>query len=256
MSSTPQLQPPEHVAIIMDGNGRWAAARGLPRLEGHRQGVKRIKELLPIAKQSGVRYLTAFAFSMENWRRPAEEVLGLMQLLNFAIESFTKDLIKHKIRLETIGQIDLLPESTQRSLVEAKQKTHHFSDLTFTLALSYSSRLEVLEAVKRLFAAHQQGSLDINRLNWNTFESFLDTAGMPDPDLLIRTSGENRISNFLLMQCSYTEFIFRPEFWPDFTPEHFKECLLEYQHRHRRFGLVDGQSNSAIQPEFSHPINF
>ncbi|MFT3781860.1 MAG: isoprenyl transferase [Nibricoccus sp.] len=232
---------PTHVAIIMDGNGRWAKQRKLPRIEGHRRGVETVRSIIDAARDHGVKFLTLYAFSVENWKRPEDEVSGLMTLLDFFLKKETKTLIKNKVRLLTIGRTDGMPDAVRKRLEIAIKETSHFTAHTLVLALNYGSRTEVLDAAKAYAKAVASGKQDPKDDAWESFSKHLYTADIPDPDLVIRTSGETRISNFLLMQAAYAEFIFTPVLWPDFTKEEFAAALAEYAKRERRFGLTSEQ---------------
>ncbi len=232
---------PEHVAIIMDGNGRWAQQRGNQRIFGHRNGVKAVRAATEAAGELGVKYLTLYAFSTENWSRPKSEVDALMSLLVDTINSEMETLLKNDIRILTIGDIGMLPSDVQLKLSEVIKQTSHCKTLTAILALSYGSRLEITEAIKKLIAEHQNGKLSLDQITPELFSSYLYTAGIPDPALLIRTSGEIRLSNFLLWQLAYTELYFTPVLWPDFTKEEFYKAVIEYQKRERRFGKTSQQ---------------
>lgn len=232
---------PEHVAIIMDGNGRWAQQRGNQRIFGHRNGVKAVRAATEAAGELGVKYLTLYAFSTENWSRPKSEVDALMSLLVDTINSEMETLLKNDIRILTIGDISMLPNDVQLKLNEVIKQTSHCNTLTAVLALSYGSRLEITEAVKKLVAEHQNGKLSLDQITPELFSNYLYTAGIPDPALLIRTSGEIRLSNFLLWQLAYTELYFTPVLWPDFTKEEFYKAVIEYQKRERRFGKTSQQ---------------
>src|SRR4051812_12989126 len=194
---------PQHVAIIMDGNGRWAKQRGLPRLEGHRRGVETVRTVVDAAREIGIRYITLYAFSVENWKRPTDEVSGLMGLLDFFLKRELNNLIKEKVRLHTIGRTDALPANVQRELERVKDATQHFTDWNLVLALNYGSRNEVVDAVRAYAEAAQAGRENPAEASWEKFNGYLSTSGLPDPDLLVRTSGELRVSNFLLLQCAY-----------------------------------------------------
>jgi undecaprenyl diphosphate synthase len=232
---------PRHVAIIMDGNGRWAGQRGLPRIEGHRRGVETVRGIVEAAGKEKVPYLTLFAFSVENWKRPRAEVSALMLLLERFLRRETEELIRQKIRLHTIGRTDELPAKVQRELVRAKEATAAFKDWHLILALNYGSRTEVADAAAAYARAVTAGREDPAECTWEGFSRYLYTDGIPDPDLIIRTSGEYRVSNFLLMQGAYSEMIFSPRLWPDFTPQDFRAALDEYAGRERRFGLTGEQ---------------
>lgn len=232
---------PVHIAIIMDGNGRWAKSRGLDRSEGHVKGVETVRTITETAAEIGVKYLTLYAFSTENWNRPSEEVMMLMKLIVKAIKKETPDLIRNNVRLKAIGDLDRLPVESRESLHESIRATSECTGLTLCLALSYSSRWEITEACRKLAALSKDGKLTPQEINDSTFEAHLDTNFMPDPDLLIRTGGDRRVSNFLLWQLAYAELYFTPIFWPDFTADHFKEAIKEFQSRERRFGLTSEQ---------------
>ena len=232
---------PRHVAIIMDGNGRWARQRGLPRIEGHRRGVETVRKIVEASGKEGVHYLTLFAFSAENWKRPRAEVSALMLMLEQFLRRETEELVRQKIRLHTIGRIEELPAKVKRELERAQEATAHFRDWHLVLALNYGSRTEIADAAAAYARAVQEGRENPAISNWETFSRYLYTDGMPDPDLIIRTSGESRISNFLLMQGAYSEMIFSPLLWPDFTPGHFRAALREYAGRERRFGQTGEQ---------------
>jgi undecaprenyl diphosphate synthase len=231
---------PVHVAIIMDGNGRWARQHGMPRLFGHKAGVKSVREVTEAAAELGINYLTLYAFSTENWNRPELEVLGLMSLLVETIQSELKTLQENKIRLLTIGDLSKLPERTKSALLKAIEDTSGNTGLNLVLALNYSSRWEILSAVNRIIE-ESKNAPDTAPVDENRFTTYLSTAGIPEPELLIRTSGEHRISNFLLWQMAYTEFYFTPVFWPDFRKAMFCEAIRDYQKRQRRFGKTSEQ---------------
>lgn len=232
---------PKHIAVIMDGNGRWAKQQGNARLFGHKNAIKAVRNVCEGCAELGVGYLTLYAFSTENWNRPKVEVLGLMDLLVSTINSETDTLIKNNIRLNVIGRISDLPDKVLTNLDEAIDRTKNNTGLTLTLALSYSSKVEIIDAVKDIAADVKKGNLDINNINESLFAQKLNTHGMPDPDLLIRTSGELRISNFLLWQIAYSELYFTPTFWPDFDKEELYKAIVDYQQRERRFGLTSEQ---------------
>ena len=232
---------PRHVAVIMDGNGRWAKQRGLQRTEGHVKGVETVRKITEIASQIGIGYLTLYTFSTENWNRPKEEVDALMNLVVVAIERETPDLIKNNVRLGMIGDIERMPEFARERLTRCINDTAHCTGLTLVLALSYSSKWEILEAVKSISARVKAGELDIDDIDDACFSNSLTTRGMPDPDLLIRTGGDLRISNYLLWQIAYSELYFTPKYWPDFDKDDFCEAILEYQRRERRYGKTSEQ---------------
>ncbi len=231
----------QHVAIIMDGNGRWAQARGLPRNEGHRQGVENVKQIIKAARAADLRYLTLFAFSVENWNRPRTEVTALMRLLERFLKEQLKELKQQEIRLRVLGRTAELPGGISGLLERSVAETAHFKERTLALALNYGSRTEVIDAMKAYAEAVREGHESPSSLDWEKASSYLYTAGMPDPDLVIRTSGESRISNFLLLQSAYAEYYFSPKYWPDFGPEDFHAALLDYQRRERRFGKTGEQ---------------
>lgn len=225
---------PTHVGIIMDGNGRWAELRGLPRIEGHRQGVERSKEIIEASAEIGLKVLTLYAFSIENWRRPSSEVSTLMKLLETYLKKEVDVIAKKNIVFRIIGKIELLPEHIQKVINEATIRTSKNKGMVLNLALSYSGRDEILRAVKKIL----NEGLKPEEITEEVFNSYLDTAGLPPPDLIIRTSGEMRISNFLLWQSAYSEFYFTDTLWPDFTKDEFLLAIQEYQQRDRRFGAV------------------
>lgn len=226
---------PQHVAIIMDGNGRWAQRRRLPRIEGHRAGAKAVQEAVESCARIGVRFLTLYAFSKENWKRPKREVARLWKLLEDYLRKEDKELIKNQIRLMVIGQREEIPESTEKELRRVEELTKDFSKLTVVLALNYSGRAEIVDAAKRIL---NERGVDAASLDEETFSRHLYTASLPDPDLLIRTSGELRVSNFLLWQIAYSEIWITPDYWPDFRRKHILQALIDYQKRERRFGAV------------------
>ena len=236
MSSTVRL--PEHVAIIMDGNGRWAKARHMPRSAGHLAGVESVRRAVRHAREIGLKHLTLFAFSSENWQRPVQEVGYLLRLLRHYIRRDVEELKRDNVRLRVIGSREGLEKGLIELLENAMVDTADNDGLQLTVAFNYGSRQEMIEATKRIAQAVRDGELPVDAITPDIFSNFLYTAELPDPDLLIRTSGENRISNFLLWQCAYTEFVFVPECWPDFTTEVFDRTLDEYAKRDRRFGGI------------------
>lgn len=238
LSSEAKAQLPQHVAIIMDGNGRWARQRHLPRIEGHRQGAESARVIIRTAGDLGIKYLTLYAFSAENWNRPKDEVDTLMKYLISYLKSETPDLNKNNVRLEAIGQIYRLPENVQEQLRKSIQTLAKNNGLTLVLALSYGGRNEIVEAVRAIGEKVRRGQLEPADITEQTVSQHLWTRAMPDPDLLIRTSGEMRVSNFLLWQISYAEFVITPTLWPDFRKPQFYAALEEYAKRHRRFGGV------------------
>jgi undecaprenyl diphosphate synthase len=229
---------PRHIAVIMDGNGRWAKERGLPRREGHRAGAESVREVTDTCIELGVEYLTLYAFSSENWNRPEAEIKALMSLLDRFLTEKAKDLEKQKIRLLAIGQLDRLPAKTRALLDKIMAQTAHHTTMTLVLALSYGGREEIVSAARSLAADAAAGILSPAEIDCGIFASRLQTAGIPDPDLLIRTSGEMRVSNFLLWQISYAEIVIVKKFWPDFRRNDLIESVREYQRRHRRFGAL------------------
>jgi len=245
MPSPAPAKIPQHVAIIMDGNGRWAKQRGLPRLEGHRRGVETVRTVVDAARAIGIRYITLYAFSAENWKRPADEVSGLMGLLDYFLKRELNNLIKNRVRLLTIGRTDALPANVQRELSRVIEATKDFQEWTLVLALNYGSRAEVADAARDYAAAVQAGKEKLTDASWDRFSRYLYTADIPEPDLLIRTSGEQRISNFLLLQCAYSEMIFTPVAWPDFGQADLQAAVDEYGRRERRYGLTTEQIQSG-----------
>ncbi len=235
------VRVPAHVAIIMDGNGRWAKRQGELRVVGHTNGVRSVRDTLVGATEIGVRYLTLYAFSTENWNRPRAEVDALMDLLVNTLMSELDSLHENGVRLHAIGDLESLPEGCRATLQEAIRQTAKNDRITLTLALSYSARWELVNMVKRVAAAVKDGRLAIDAIDEATVDAHLTTAGMPDPELLIRTSGEQRVSNFLLWQIAYAELWFSPVLWPDFRKEHLFQAVLDYQGRERRFGLTSEQ---------------
>ncbi len=245
MSSPTPGQIPQHVAIIMDGNGRWAKAHGLPRLEGHRRGVETVRTVVDAARAIGIRYLTLYAFSVENWKRPPDEVSGLMGLLDYFLKRELDNLIKNRVRLLTIGRTTELPANVQRELNRVIAATKDFKDWTLVLALNYGSRTEVADAARDYAAAVQAGRENLAAASWENFSRYLYTAAIPEPDLLIRTSGEQRVSNFLLLQCAYAEMVFTPVHWPDFGQADLQAAVDEFGRRERRYGLTAEQIQSG-----------
>ncbi len=236
---------PQHIAVIMDGNGRWAKKQGIARVFGHRSALKAVREIIEGAAEVGVRYLTLYAFSTENWTRPKIEINALMQLLVNAIRDETPALLKNNIKLNSIGDLSTLPGDCQTELEKAIADTRHSTGMVVTLALSYSGRWDILNAVKALAADIKAQKIDVEDINDRTFANYLNTYNIPDPELIIRTSGEMRISNFLLWQIAYSEFFFTDIYWPDFRKEHLFEALIAYQSRERRFGKI---SEQLVQP--------
>ncbi len=233
----PELLP-KHVAIIMDGNGRWAEARTLPRIAGHREGIKSVRDTIALCLELGIKALTIYAFSQENWNRPVTEINSLMGLLEHYLSTERSKLVEQGVRFRTIGRVESLPANALQWVRAAEQETAHLDRLHLTVALSYGGRAEIVDAVKDLVHEAQEGKLRSEEINEQLFHRYLDTAELPDPDLLIRTSGETRISNFLLWQLAYTELYFTSTLWPDFRRRELILALLEYQRRERRFGRV------------------
>lgn len=234
---------PNHVAIIMDGNGRWAKQKGKDRIFGHKNGVAAVREVTESAAEIGLKYLTLYAFSTENWNRPSTEVNALMSLLVSTINAETKTLMKNNVRLLTIGDISRLPVKVYKKLEETIDKTSENSGLSLVLALSYSSRWEIINSIKDLASDVKKGKINLEEVNENIFSNYLCTKEIPDPELLIRTSGEKRISNFLLWQIAYSELYFTDKLWPDFKKEDFYAAILDFQKRERRFGKISEQIN-------------
>ncbi len=237
---------PRHIAIIMDGNGRWAKKKGNPRIFGHKNGVAAVRDTVEAAAELGIGYLTLYAFSTENWNRPRTEIDALMSLLVATVHKETKTLMDNNVRLKTIGDIDALPGSVAQNLKGAIAKTKKNTGLTLVLALSYSSRWEILNAVRGLAQDVREGKIDPEDVDTDIFEAYLTTSGIPDPELLIRTSGEYRISNYLLWQIAYSELYFTPTLWPDFRREHLYQAIADYQCRERRFGKISEQITENI----------
>lgn len=235
---------PKHVAIIMDGNGRWAKKKGAARVFGHKNAIKAVRDVTEGCAELGVEYLTLYAFSTENWSRPKFEVTALMELLVSTLTSEMKTLMDNGVKLDTIGDTESLPKKCQRELKEAMEKTSKNSGMTLVLALSYSGRWDLTEATKAIALDAKEGKIDAENIDQDLIDKYLNTSGIPDPELLIRTSGEQRISNFLLWQMAYTEFFITDTLWPDFRKEHLYEALISYQERERRFGMTSEQLKS------------
>jgi undecaprenyl diphosphate synthase len=247
MSSPESSKIPQHVAIIMDGNGRWAQQRGLPRLEGHRRGVETVRTVVDAARELGIRYLTLYAFSAENWKRPGDEVSGLMGLLDFFLKRELNNLIKERVRLRTIGRTEALPENVQRELARVKEATKHFTEWNLILALNYGAQLEASDAARDYALAVREGREDPANASWDRFRQYLYTSELPEPDLLIRTSGELRLSNFLMLQLAYAELVFTPTLWPDFDRSDLVSAVEEYGRRNRRYGLTAEQIKAGAR---------
>ncbi|MFC1224866.1 MULTISPECIES: isoprenyl transferase [Pedobacter] len=234
---------PKHIAVIMDGNGRWAKGQGKVRVFGHEHGVLSVKDIVEGCVEVGIEYLTLYAFSTENWNRPKEEVDALMQILISTINRETETLNKNNVKLNAIGNIASLPQECIDDLKEAMEKTAHNEKCTLTLALSYSAKWEIIEAAKKIASAVKENVISLDDINEDLFASKLTTVNIPDPELMIRTSGEHRISNYLLWQMAYTEFYFTDVLWPDFRRENLFEAIVDYQKRERRFGKISEQLN-------------
>lgn len=240
-SSIDQKKLPKHIAIIMDGNGRWAKKHGKPRVFGHQNGVKSVREVTEASAELGIEYLTLYAFSTENWSRPVIEVNALMGLLVETLRKEIKTLNDNNIRLQAIGDLKQLPKRSHKALLEGIENTKNNTRMTLVLALNYSSKWEISEAVKGMISDAKAGKLDETSLNNETIDNYLATKDIPDPELLIRTSGEMRISNFLLWQIAYAELYFTELFWPDFRKDDLYKAIINYQNRERRFGKISEQ---------------
>jgi len=232
---------PQHIAVIMDGNGRWALEHGKSRIMGHSAGAESVRQTLEIARELGVKYLTLYAFSTENWQRPKEEVDGLMDLLVQTIANEINELNESGVQLRAIGDIDMLPNHCRKALLDAIHYTENNTSITLILALNYSSKWEIVKAIQKIVASVKNGDLSLEQVNEQLIDNYLTTSSIPDPELLIRTSGEQRMSNFMLWQCAYTELYFTSVFWPDFRKEHLIEAVYSYQNRERRFGRISEQ---------------
>jgi len=245
MSALDPAKIPRHVALIPDGNGRWAESRGLARNEGHARGVEVVREVVEAAHELGVRYLTLYAFSMENWGRPTEEVDAIMRLLERYLQRETSDLVERGVQVRAIGRLELLKPHLQRRVSDLVRRTEANSQLVLTFALSYSGRSELVDAARRLARAVEAGQLEPEAIDEKALQMHLYAPDLPDPDLLIRTGGEHRISNFLLWQLAYTELWTTESLWPDFSRAELEAALLEYQRRERRFGQTGAQARSG-----------
>ena len=240
-----KTEAPKHIAIIMDGNGRWAHARNLPRIEGHRRGAEAVKRTLKIAQEFSIPFITLYAFSVENWNRPKDEVDALMELLDKFLADHLKELIKREIRLRVIGRYEELPAHIQKRLKKTEKATAHFSKHTLGLAINYGSRTEIIDALRAVTNASKSGDLNIDDFDYNDLRSYLNTGNMPDPDLIIRTSGESRLSNFLLLQSAYAEIHITSVLWPDFGEAEFKIAIEDYVERERRYGKTTCQFHNT-----------
>ncbi len=238
---------PVHIAIIMDGNGRWARKRGLPRAAGHKIGVDSVKDIVKACAQIGVKHLTLYTFSTENWKRPKDEVSTLMRLLVSSLRKESEELDENDVKLTTIGDVSSLPNEVQKELADAVERTQNNKTMNLNLALSYSGRWELLEAIKNIAGQVSKGNLSINDINENCIANHLTTKNIPDPDLIIRTSGEFRVSNFLLWQIAYSEFFITNDLWPDFRRKNLYEAIKNFQKRERRFGKVSEQIKKAAK---------
>lgn len=232
---------PQHIAIIMDGNGRWAKKHGRPRVFGHRNGVKAVRETTEAAAELGVKYLTLYAFSTENWKRPRLEIDALMTLLVDTLHKETNTLMKNDIKLEAIGDLESLPKVTLKALKAGIERTKNNKRMTLILALNYSAKWDIIQATKKIGEKVKSATLNVEDISEKTITDFLSTAGKPDPELLIRTSGECRLSNFLLWQLAYAELFFISTYWPDFRKEHLYQAIIDFQQRERRFGKISEQ---------------
>lgn len=232
---------PVHVAMIMDGNGRWAKRQGFMRSDGHAEGVSTVHRVTKLSSDLGIKFLTLYAFSTENWNRPAEEVATLMYLIGWAIERELPELLRNNVRINLIGDIERIPEDARKRLFDARDATAHCTGLQLNMCLSYSSRWEIADSARKLARLVKEGKISPDDITEEMFADHLATAGIPDPDLLIRTGGEERISNYLLWQIAYSELYFTPVLWPDFSDEHYVDAILDFQNRERRFGKTSEQ---------------
>ena len=235
---------PKHIAIIMDGNGRWASLKNLPRAAGHKEGINSVREIVRVCGEIGVSYLTLYTFSSENWSRPRTEVSAIMKLLLSTIKKEIRNLDDNNVKLSAIGSLDELPKDTQKNILDGVEMTKSNSGLNLILALSYGSRQELIRAIKRISKRIDESNLEIDNINEDVLSEELYTAGTPDPDLIIRTGGEHRLSNFLLWQSAYSELLISETFWPDFRESELLNSILDYQNRQRRFGQTDEQVKS------------
>tara|TARA_B100000579_G_scaffold105044_1_gene83635 strand:- start:2522 stop:3274 length:753 start_codon:yes stop_codon:yes gene_type:complete len=235
---------PKHIAIIMDGNGRWASLKNLPRAAGHKEGINSVREIVRVCGEIGVSYLTLYTFSSENWSRPRTEVSAIMKLLLSTIKKEIRNLDDNNVKLSAIGSLDELPKETQKNILDGVEMTKSNSGLNLILALSYGSRQELIRAIKRISKKIDESNLEIDNINEDVLSEELYTAGTPDPDLIIRTGGEHRLSNFLLWQSAYSELLISETFWPDFRESELLNSILDYQNRQRRFGQTDEQVKS------------
>ena len=232
---------PVHVAIIMDGNGRWAQRHGKSRIEGHRKGVENVRRIVKASRKLGIKHITLYAFSVENWRRPKSEISALMGLLNLYLKKELEELLQNGVRLNVIGRIGDLPKNVQKTLFDTTEKTKTNTQQILTLALNYGARTEIVDAVRTYTSLVEAGKVDPAKLDWETFSDCLYTDNLPDPDLIIRTSGEHRLSNFLLLQAAYAEIYFTPLCWPEFLPKDLIEAIQDFHGRERRYGQTGEQ---------------
>jgi undecaprenyl diphosphate synthase len=239
---------PRHIAVIMDGNGRWAQQHALGRISGHKKGAEAVRATVRTCREIGIKVLTLYAFSTENWSRPDNEVQALMRLLEEYLRSEIDEMLGNGIRLTSIGDIEALNPSIRRILLKTMERTRHGQDMILNLALSYGGRDEIITAIRKLVMDIHDGKLSMEGISKDRFQGYLYTSGLPDPDLLIRTSGEYRISNFLLWQCAYTEFYFTETLWPDFNRDELLKAIIEFQRRERRFGLTSDQVQEGQRP--------
>lgn len=244
-----QVPPPQHVAIIMDGNGRWAESRSKTRVQGHLRGTKAIRPIMETAKELGVNILTLWAFSVDNWKRPQEEVSFLMHLLDQYLKKERNHFLSNKIRLRVTGRISELPQKTIREIQSLIEATKEFKEFTLNIALSYGGREELIDAIRTIAQEAREGKIIPDSIDSRLIQGYLYTADIPNPDLIIRTGGEFRLSNFFLWQSAYSEFFFTPTYWPDFSPDEFRQALLEFQNRERRFGLTGKQPRKQLSNE-------
>ncbi len=232
------IKKPKHLAIIMDGNGRWAINNGFPRLQGHKVGAKNAITIAKYCNGLGIKYLTLYVFSSENWKRPVIEIAGIMALLDYYLNEEEETILKYKVKISTIGTTSNLPIKVQKSIQKLKNKTQEFSQLNLILALSYGSRNEITRAIQKITKDVIQGKIKLNNINEKLVSNYLDTKGIPDPDLFIRTGGDWRLSNFLLWQSSYSELFITKKYWPEFSKRDLNKALIEYSKRERRFGFI------------------
>lgn len=241
ISSLDKSRMPVHVAMIMDGNGRWAKKQGFARSDGHAEGVSTVHRVTQMSSDLGIKYLTLYAFSTENWNRPSDEVATLMYLIGWAIERELPELLKNNVRIHLLGDIERIPEEPRQRLLYARDATAHCTGLQLNMCLSYSARWEITEAARRLASLAKEGKLDPDAITEESISVNLTTSGIPDPDLLIRTGGEERVSNYLLWQIAYSELYFTPVLWPDFSNEEYVDAIIDFQNRERRFGKTSEQ---------------